>query len=65
MSRRVNEPMRLILLFCSLSAASVVAAQSVTVLPVPGDLKADGAAAEREGKPLILFFHFRVASSVM
>lgn len=50
--------MRLSLLCCTLLAASVVAAQPVTPLPAPSDLKGDGAEAERDGKPVILFFSF-------
>jgi len=52
----VNAPMRPILLCCSLIATSVVGAQPVMALPAPSNLQVDGAAAEREGKPLILFF---------
>lgn len=54
----MNAQMRLILLCCSLLAQGVGTAQPVMALPAASNLKLDGAAAEREGKPLILFFSF-------
>ncbi len=54
----MNQSMRLSVLCCILLAASVVAAQPVTALPAPTDLKRDGVEAEGDGKPLILFFSF-------
>lgn len=62
-SRRTAQPggggiegkMRLALFCCSLLAAGPAAAAT---LPAPADLALEGAAAQREGKPLILFFSF-------
>lgn len=56
--REMKRRMRLALLCCGVLAAGVATAQPAASLPVPADLMLDGAQAERDGKPLILFFSF-------